>query len=383
MNSVPVGLHIGGYVSKRKRERLTEQKSPENAATSERVKEYLGRASLRGRERGVEGEEGIYAKQGRVGNRASRAAVFSLTEHSKPVLSLDWHPTDPLLLLSSSLDGTVRLWDASPQGRGRACVASWSSLHSGSIWDAVWVTRNTILTGGADNLARYTDIETGQAKLTLQHRGIVTAIRCLPEGENSVITGDSNAHIQRWDLRVEGKRPVAEYLGAGGKILDIAFLRRGAEFVASSSIVRRNAANQALSVWDVKSTVTLSNQIYTEPYTCPCLRVHPMDATFLAQSNGNYIGIFSSNKPYRLNKYKRFEGHTVEGFAVGFDISSDGSLVCSASASGETRFYDYHSAKLMRSVKVSEAVCLSVAWHPLLPSTTAVSDWDGAVHILQ
>jgi len=35
---------------------------------------------------------------------------------------------------------------------------------------------------------------------------------------------------------------------------------------------------------------------------------------FVAQTNGNYVALFSSQRPYRINKKKRYEGHKVFPF---------------------------------------------------------------------
>jgi len=50
----------------------------------------------------------------------------------------------------------------------------------------------------------------------------------------------------------------------------------------------------------------LLNKVYAEAYACPCVRLHPFDSIFFTQSNGNYVAIFTSTPPYRLNKYKRY-----------------------------------------------------------------------------
>jgi len=50
--------------------------------------------------------------------------------------------------------------------------------------------------------------------------------------------------------------------------------------------------------------VPISNQVYQEPHTCPALRAHPTAPSFVAQSNAGYICIFSTRKPFRLNKTK-------------------------------------------------------------------------------
>lgn len=51
--------------------------------------------------------------------------------------------------------------------------------------------------------------------------------------------------------------------------------------------------------------------IRQERYTCPSLALHPLEETFVAQTNGDYMAVFSSQKPYKMNKRRRYEGHKV------------------------------------------------------------------------
>lgn len=55
---------------------------------------------------------------------------------------------------------------------------------------------------------------------------------------------------------------------------------------------------------------------HQERYTCPSLALHPLDDSFVAQTNGNYVAAFSSQRPYRMNKRRRYEGHKVGGNSV-------------------------------------------------------------------
>lgn len=50
---------------------------------------------------------------------------------------------------------------------------------------------------------------------------------------------------------------------------------------------------------------------HQERYTCPSLALHPLEESFVAQTNGNYMAVFSSQRPYRMNKRRRYEGHKV------------------------------------------------------------------------
>lgn len=41
-----------------------------------------------------------------------------------------------------------------------------------------------------------------------------------------------------------------------------------------------------------------------EGYTCTCVRKHPIESVFVAQSAAGYIAAFESTKPYRLDMRK-------------------------------------------------------------------------------
>ena len=59
-------------------------------------------------------------------------------------------------------------------------------------------------------------------------------------------------------------------------------------------------------------------------------------------------------------------------------------MVASSSYNGELLFYSYESSEILDRMKLNpEIATLSVAWHPLLTSTIAVSSWDGKIYILQ
>lgn len=119
-----------------------------------------------------------------------------------------------------------------------------------------------------------------------------------------------------------------------------------------------------------------------EAFTCPCIKFHPVDPYFIAQSNGNYIAIFSSKYPFKLDKYKRYEGHGVHGFPIKCNFSSDGSIIASGSSDGFIYFYGSKSSGLISKIKAHEQACLDVAFHPVLPHVVATSCWNGEVLVM-
>lgn len=120
-----------------------------------------------------------------------------------------------------------------------------------------------------------------------------------------------------------------------------------------------------------------------EAYTCPCVRRHPFDPFFVAQSNANYIAIFSSSPPFKLDKYKRYENHGVSGFPIKCNFSLDGEKLASGSSDGSIYLYNYRSSKLVGKIKAYEEACIDVAFHPIMPNVIASCSWNGDVSIFE
>ena len=361
---------IREYVSQRKRVSHNESVSAEEENTACTIScgdfsRYLARDS------------DVTSKRRRMSNVLPKVCERLPQKHSKPVMSLDWHCSNSSVLLSCSLDGTIKLWDIMCQ----KYIAT-TSAHSGAaVSCAQWVTHNTVVSGGYDSLVHLSDMETGKIISSFHHKDFVSVVHVHPADKNLMFSGDFGANIYSWDIR-SGKT-VKKYTGAGGKILDMTFLQSGQELVASSDIVRKNSSSQALRVYEVDSAVVVSRQVYTEPYTCPSLLAHPYRHEFYAQSNANYIVIFSSRRPYKCNKRKRYETHRVDGNKVQFDISPDGSLLCSASADGQVVLYDCDTSTPLKTLHLSGSSCCAVSWNPHTPSTIAVSDWNSNISVLK
>lgn len=364
-----------GYVSKRKRRSVCIETPSTSSDTQSDIKSTSDDIAL---SRYLQWEDGSsVTKRRRVFSVIPRRSERLLNKHSKPVVSLSWHNSNSTVLLSSSLDGTSKLWDTVRN----KCIAS-LSLHSGAaISSGEWVSHNTVVTGGFDSHALLSDIEKGQVVTTFSHKDFVSVVRVHTIDKNLVFCGDFGANIFSWDVRT-GKT-VKQYKGGGGKILDMTFLQSGQELVASSDIVRKNASSHALRIWEVDSAVAVSNQVYPEPYTCPCLKAHPYKHEFYAQSNANYIVVFSTRRPYKYNKRKRYETHRVDGNKVQFDVSPDGKLLCSGSATGQVVVYDCDTSAVLKTLYVSNSACTAVAWNQHTVSTVAVSDWNSNISILK
>nr|XP_061799025.1 WD repeat-containing protein 25-like [Nerophis lumbriciformis] len=304
--------------------------------------------------------------------------LLSLQGHQGPVNTLQWCPPPQRshLLLSASMDKTFKVWDGAESGR---CLRVYT-CHSGAVRDACWSPcGRQILSGSFDNTAVVTDVETGQRIVKADNQFKVMCVVPHPTNPEVFMCGGYSSMVNAWDSRC--CKIVKVYKAGIQQTLDILFLRGGLDIITSSDCVSRDSADRTLIAWDFHTTAKISNQIYHERYTCPSLALHPHEDSFVAQTNGDYVAVFSSQRPYRMNKKRRYEGHKVEGYAVQCEFSSDGTLLASGSSTGSAHFYDYHNARLLRTLQAHRQPCLCVSQHPVLPATAATCDWAGEIKV--
>lgn len=304
----------------------------------------------------------------------------SLTGHAKAVTSIDWSSSHVHLLASAGLDGAVCVWNVWSSGEKK--VRSFLH-HSAPVKNVKWSKQGlSLLSCGYDCTSRLFDVERGVETQAFKEDQVVGVVKFHPDNANLFLSGGLKGSLRLWDIR--SNEVAHEYVVKDlGPVLDVEFMSCGKRFISSSDVSGRNISENAVMVWDVSREVPLSNQVYAEAYTCPCVKHHPRDSVFVAQSHGNYAAIFSANPPFKLNKYKRYEGHWVAGFPVKCNFSPDGETLVSGSSDGYVYVYGYKSTELIKKLKAYEHPCVDVECHPVLPNVIASCSWDGQVSVFE
>lgn len=308
----------------------------------------------------------------------SKRVLFHLRGHSGPVNSIQWCPvlSRSHLLLSTSMDATFKVWNAVDSG---SCLQTYH-LHSKAVRAARWSPcGQRILSGGFDFALHLTDLETGTQLLSGQSDFRITTVKFHPRDHSTFLCGGFSSEVKAWDVRT-GK-VVKSYKATVQQTLDILFLQEGSEFLSSTDASSRDSADRTIIAWDFRSSAKISNQIFHERYTCPSLALHPREPVFLAQTNGNYLALFSAVWPYRMSRRRRYEGHTVEGYAVGCECSPDGDLLATGSADGRVLLYTFRTASRARTLHAHSQACVGTTFHPVLPSVLATGSWEGDVKV--
>ncbi|KAL5736143.1 hypothetical protein ACOSQ2_030931 [Xanthoceras sorbifolium] len=316
-----------------------------------------------------------HAQQSRTSGRLSAALCY----HRKAVNAIHWSPSHAHLLASAGMDHTICIWNVWSRDQKLARVFS---FHNAAVKDVKWSQQGLfLLSCGYDCSSRLVDVEKGIETQNFKEEDVLRVVKFHPDNANLFLAGGSKGSLRLWDIRT-GK-VAHQYIRGLGPILDVEFTLNGKQFISSSDVSGINMSENSIIVWDISREIPLSNQVYVEAYTCPCIRQHPFDPYFVAQSNGNYIAIFSSSPPFRLDKYKRYENHGVSGFPIKCNFSLDGEKLVSGSSDGSIYFYNYRSSELDRKFKAYEQACIDVAFHPIMPNVIASCSWSGDVSVFE
>jgi WD40 repeat protein len=65
------------------------------------------------------------------------------------------------------------------------------------------------------------------------------------------------------------------------------------------------------------------------------------------QSMDNQILLYSTKDRFRLNRKKRFVGHTNAGYAIQINFSPDGRFIMSGDGDGKLWFWDFKSSRVL------------------------------------
>ncbi|KQJ81987.1 hypothetical protein BRADI_5g04660v3 [Brachypodium distachyon] len=171
------------------------------------------------------------------------------------------------LLASAGMDHTVHIWNVWNQGNTTARVLKY---HTAAVKDVRWSPhRPLLLSGGFDCSSRLVDVEEGKEISVFKEDQAVEVIKFNPSNSNIFLSGGSKGSLRLWDIR--SGLATTEFHKSLGTILDIEFSADGKQFISSTDTTRSNISENSIIIWDILRQVPLSNQVYTEAFTCPCV----------------------------------------------------------------------------------------------------------------
>ncbi|KNC99014.1 uncharacterized protein SPPG_05964 [Spizellomyces punctatus DAOM BR117] len=128
------------------------------------------------------------------------ATVERRAGHQYSVTGVHWFPTDTGLFTTSSMDGTVKVWDTNVMQS--VCAFNIENHVYVHEMSSVATSHNLIATGTAESPVRLCDMRTGAFTHSLMgHRGSVLTVRWSPRDEFLLASGSTDHTIRFWDIR--------------------------------------------------------------------------------------------------------------------------------------------------------------------------------------
>jgi len=177
-------------------------------------------------------------------NRGTSKVVQTLTGHSKKLTSVQFHPTEEMLVSCSS-DKTARVWKSAGGKKGYETVHTLKS-HTAEVSSAnIHPTNEYVVTGSLDKTWCLHNLETGEMLTKVAEASVTKGYSCVQFHPDGLIlgTGTVDSYIRIWDIKTQGN--VASFEGHRGTITALSFSENG-YYLATS------AEDSSVRLWDLR-----------------------------------------------------------------------------------------------------------------------------------
>jgi len=289
--------------------------------------------------------------------------------HTKGVAAIRFFPVHGHLLLSASMDSTVKIWDVYGDKR---CMRSYMG-HSQAVRDICFSNDGTKFASCSwDKKMKLWDTETGKVLGTYSTGKVPLCVKIHPSEnmQHVLLAGTSDNKVVEFDTNTgEQIQQYTEHMGA---VNTITFIDDNRRFVTSSD-------DKTVRVWEYGIPVQIKYIAEPDMHSMPSIAVHPNQKWFVAQSLDNTVVTYSTKDRFRMNRKKTFKGHRNSGYACQVNFSHDGQFLVSGDAEGRCYFWDWKTTRVFRSIKAHDNVCVGCEWHPYESSKVATCGWDGLI----
>ncbi|KAI8321116.1 WD40 repeat-like protein [Martensiomyces pterosporus] len=310
-------------------------------------------------------------RQGEVGDQhcfVPKRMVKEWKAHTGGVSAIRFIPDSGHLLLSSGMDGLVKIYDThSSLTHLRTYIG-----HSKAVRDISFAPDGqSFLSSSYDKYTKLWDTETGKCRQRFSAGGKIPYVaRFYPEDPNIFLVGQGDKKIVQWDIR--SNEVVQEYDQHLGAINSLTFFDSNRRFISTSD-------DKTMRVWEFGIPVVIKLVADPSMHSVPAVALHPNEKWFAGQSMDNRIVVYSAGERIKPHRRKEFSGHLTAGYACQPSFSPDGKILTSGDAEGQVWCWDWQSARVLGKWKAHDKVAIGSAWHPRETSKVATCSWDGTI----
>ncbi|KAL4157027.1 hypothetical protein PRNP1_006053 [Phytophthora ramorum] len=297
-----------------------------------------------------------------------KKCVHKWAGHTKGVQAIELFPRYGHLLLSGSMDHTVRIWDVYNE---RKCQRVYEG-HTGAVRDINFSNDGRqFLSCSFDRFIQLWDTETGQAVNSFTTRRVPYCVKFYPLDNTNFVVGDSNNMVVQFDTR--SGEIVQEYNHHLQAVNSVTFVDDNKRFVSTSD-------DKKLLVWEWGIPVPIKYISEPSMHSMPAVTLHPSGGFFAGQSMNNQIDVYTARDKFKMNRKKVFRGHQNAGYACQIGFSPNGQYIMSGDGEGKLVFWDWKSTKMIKKLRAHDrGPTMGALWHPLEPSKVISCGWDGLI----
>lgn len=299
-----------------------------------------------------------------------KACIHTFTGHTKAISAMRLFPRSGHLLLSSSMDTKIKLWDVYHEGN---CLRTYMG-HSKAVKDVTFSNDGRkFLSSGYDRQIKLWDTETGECLQAFSPGKMPNVIKFHPDEDKQHIflAGMSDKKIIQYDIN--SGELTQEYDSHLGPVNTITFVDENRRFVTTSD-------DKSMRAWDFDIPVVIKYISDPLMHSMPAVTVHPNRKWIACQSLDSQIVVYASES-FRQNRKKAFKGHNVAGYACQVGFSPDGRYISSGDGSGNLVIWDWKSGRLLKRLRAHKEVVIGHEWLPHETSKLITASWDGTMKL--
>ncbi|KAJ6597902.1 WD40-repeat-containing domain protein, partial [Mycena sp. CBHHK59/15] len=248
-----------------------------------------------------------------------------LEGHSDSISSVAFSP-DGRLIVSSSYDHTIRIWDADTQMQVREALQG----HSDFVFSVAFSPDGRrIVSGSYDHTIRIWDADTQmQVGEALQgHWDSVSSVAFSPDGRR-IVSGSEDHTIRMWDA--DTQMQVGEALqGHSGSVLSVAFSPDGRRIVSGSY-------DHTIRIWDADTQMQVGEALQGHSSSVRSVAFSPNGRRIVSGSRDDTIRIWDADTQMQVGE--ALQGHLGSVLSVAF--SPNGRRIVSGSSDHTIRIWD-------------------------------------------